>query len=221
MQINWSPSLMLIDILHLQEQVDELTKVGSTSFHIDIMDGNYVPNITLGLMDIIALNKISPLPLEIHLMVNEPSNILHLFNLDKVSIIMIHPETCTHLHRTINQIKSMGKRVGLVLNPSTPISCAEELIQDLDVVMIMSVNPGFAGQAFIHASIEKTQRLYNILSNYQKKIDIMVDGSISPSNIAQLVKCGATGFVLGSAGIFYDQNNFKKNIDLLKDAIKA
>ena len=218
MSINWSPSLMLVDILHLQDQLDQLTEAGCTTFHIDVMDGNYVPNITLGMMDIIALDKVTKLPLEVHLMVNEPSNILHLFNLKNISTLMVHPETCTHLHRTLTQIQSMGKRVGLVLNPSTPLSYVEEVFEELDVVMVMAVNPGYAGQAFIPTSFQKIERLRSLLDSYGKDIEIIVDGSISIKNIKQLITCGANGFVLGSAGLFRENFDFKKNLATLIDA---
>jgi ribulose-phosphate 3-epimerase len=220
MSINWSPSLMLVDILHLEDQLEQLTKAGCTTFHIDVMDGNYVPNITLGMMDILALDKITKLPLEVHLMVNEPSNILHLFNLKNVSTLMIHPEVCTHLHRTLTQIKTMGKRVGLVVNPSTPLSYVEEVIDELDVVMVMAVNPGYAGQAFIPTSFKKIERLRALLTSYRKDIEIIVDGSISTKNIKQLVDCGANGFVLGSAGLFREDFDFKRNLYALIDASK-
>lgn len=220
MHINWSPSMMLVDVLHLQDQMNELTLAGCTTFHIDVMDGNYVPNITLGMMDIVAMDKVTQLPLEVHLMVKEPSNILNLFNLKNVSTLMVHPEICTHLHRTLTQIKSMGKRAGLVINPSTPLSFVEEVIDELDVVMVMAVNPGYAGQAFIPTSFKKIQRLRTLLNSYGKDIEIIVDGSISSKNIKQLVESGANGFVLGSAGLFRGDFDFKNNLSALIEAAK-
>lgn len=216
-QFNWSPSLMLVDFLHLQDQLDQLTSAGCTSFHIDIMDGNYVPNMALGMMDIMALDKVAKLPLEVHLMVNNPSTIIPLFAYDSISTIMVHPETCPHLHRTLTQIKVMNKRAGLVINPSTPLSILEEVIDDVDVVMVMSVNPGFAGQAFIPTSFRKIERIKSLLIAYGKDIEIIVDGSISTANIRRLIHCGATGFVLGSAGLFRGDFDFKSNLDLLID----
>lgn len=221
MRMNWSPSLMLVDILDLRKQIELLTDAGSTSFHIDIMDGNYVPNITLGTMDLIALNRISTIPLEVHLMVNEPSNVLGLFNYGAISTIFIHPETCTHLHRTISEIKRMGKRAGIVINPSTSLNYVEEMIEDLDVVMVMAVNPGYAGQKFIASTFRKIERTKSLIRSYGKEIEILVDGSISTENIGQLVECGANGFVLGSAGLFRDDFDYKRNIEALKNATLA
>jgi len=211
---------MCIDLLNLRLEVDHLAKAGCTSYHIDVMDGNYVPNITLGLLDIKAINSISTLPLEIHLMVNEPANIIALLDLDKVATIFVHPEICTHLHRTLTQIKLMGKRPGIVLNPGSPIIYLEEVLDDVDAVMVMSVNPGFAGQKFIESTYDKLQRISELLKNKQKTLDVLVDGSISDKNIKRLIECGANGFVLGTASIFRENFDYEKNLCHLKEAAK-
>ncbi|HET6786219.1 MAG TPA: ribulose-phosphate 3-epimerase [Erysipelotrichaceae bacterium] len=221
MNVNWSPSMMLADLLNLKNEIDQLVEAGCTSLHIDVMDGNYVPNITLGLLDIKVMNNISPVPLEVHLMVNQPSNILSLFNLDNVSTIMVHPEICTHLNRTLKEIKLMNKRAAIVLNPSTSLTYLEEVIDEVDAVMLMSVNPGFAGQEFIPSSINKVGRINELIKRSGKEIEILVDGSISTKNIKELYKKGARGFILGTGGLFRDGNDFKKNIGILESAIKS
>lgn len=220
MKLNLSPSMMLADFLNLESDMNALYEAGCHSYHIDVMDGNYVPNITLGMMDIAAMNKVAKIPLEIHLMVNEPSNVLDLFNLENVSTIMVHPEICTHLHRTLIKIKSMNKRVGLVINPSTPLSFVEEVIEELDCVMLMSVNPGYAGQTFIESSYIKLERLKSLIDSYKKDIEILVDGSISTKNINKLYELGATGFILGSASIFRNNRDYKNNLKELIGSFK-
>lgn len=220
MKVNWSPSMMLANLLELESEIKELTDAGCTSLHIDVMDGNYVPNITLGLLDIKVMNDISPLPLEVHLMVNEPSRILHLFNMSNISTIMVHPEICTHLNRTLKEIKDLGKRAGIVLNPSTPLTYLEEVMDEIDAVMLMSVNPGFAGQSFIVSSIDKVGRISSLIKSKHKEIEILVDGSISTKNIKELYDKGARGFILGTGGLFKDGNNFKNNLKILENTIK-
>lgn len=220
MKLKFSPSMMLVNLLELRKEMDELTDAGCNSFHIDVMDGNYVPNITLGTMDIMAMNKVARIPLEVHLMVNEPINILDMFNLENVSTIMIHPETCTHLHKTVAGIKKLNKRAGLVLNPGSPLVYISELISEIECVMIMSVDPGFAGQNFIDSTYDKVRRLKALIDSCNKETEILVDGSISIKNIKKLVESGANGFILGTASIFQEGRDFKRNLDLLIEAIK-
>ncbi len=218
--MNWSPSMMCVDILHLKDEMEKLDKAGCTSYHIDVMDGVYVPNITLGLNDINAMGSISTLPLEVHLMVHDPASIIKLFNLESISTLYVHPEACPHLHRTLTQIKSMGKKAGLVINPGTALSALEEVIEVVDVVMVMSVNPGYAGQAFIESSYSKVQRIKNLLVSYSRDVEILVDGAISTNNVKKLIDCGATGFVLGSAGLFKDELDYAKNLKQLQDLVQ-
>ncbi len=218
--MNWSPSMMCVDILVLKDEMEKLAKAGCTSYHIDVMDGVYVPNITLGLNDIKAIGSVATLPLEVHLMVHDPASILKLFNMESISTLYVHPEACPHLHRTLTQIKSMGKKAGLVINPGTALSALEEVIEEVDAVMVMSVNPGYSGQVFIESSYSKVQRVKALLVSYGRDVEVLVDGAISATNVKKLTDCGATGFVLGSASLFKDEFDYAKNLKQLQNLVQ-
>lgn len=218
MNINWSPSLMLVDLLKLQEEMNVLADLGCPSFHIDVMDGNYVPNFTLGLLDVVTMNKITKIPLEVHLMVNDPIRILHLYDLENVSTIMVHPEACLQFHSTLSKIKAMNKRVGVVLNPGTPVSYLDEVMDIIDCVLVMAVNPGFARQNFIPSTYDKLKRVKETLQ-LRPDIEILVDGAVGPNNAKKLIDAGARGFVLGTASIFKNNNDFKRNFKELLNSV--
>ena len=220
MEINYSPSLMCVDLLNLRSEVENLANAGCSTYHIDVMDGNYVPNITLGLLDIKAIDSISTLPLEVHLMVSEPAKILDLFNFKNVSTIFVHPESCSDLRQTLLKIKSMNKHPGIAINPNESLSTLVETIDLVEAIIVMAVNPGYAGQKFIETTYEKLRNVTEICRKYSSKADILLDGAVSDKNIKQLVDCGATGFVLGTAGLFKDGNDYLANLNHLKEILR-
>ena len=220
MEINYSPSLMCVDLLNLRSEVENLANAGCTTYHIDVMDGNYVPNMTLGLLDIKAIDSISTLPLEVHLMVSEPAKLIDLFDLKNVSTIFVHPESCTDLRQTLLKIKSLKKRPGIAINPNSSLSTLVETIDLVEAIIVMAVNPGYAGQKFIETTYEKLQSVTEICTKYSCKAEILLDGSVSDKNIKQLVEYGATGFVLGTAGLFRDGNDYVANLNHLKEALR-
>lgn len=210
--IHLSPSLMCINIENLKKDLAILDKTEVDSYHIDIMDGNYVSNFAMGLGDIWAVQNISTKPFEVHLMVENTDCIIQLLNMKNCKTIYIHPETCKHAHLTIMKIKNMNKRAGIVLNPGTSVDVLLEYINLLDAVLLMSVNPGYAGQAFIESSYEKLERIKNIVDKADHEISIMVDGAINKERLYKLHELGADGFVLGTAGLFNNNNDYENNL---------
>jgi ribulose-phosphate 3-epimerase len=193
------PSILSADFCDLGQQIAEVDQAGADRIHIDVMDGRFVPNITIGPLIVEAARRSTQLPLDVHLMIVEPERYLEDFAKAGADIILVHQEACPHLHRTVQQIKSLGKQAGVVLNPSTPLVTLEEVLPDVDQILIMSVNPGFGGQSFIESSVEKVRRLKRILEERQLIPAIEIDGGIDPSNAARVVAAGATLLVAGSA----------------------
>lgn len=193
------PSLLSADFRHLERQIEEVERAGADGVHIDVMDGRFVPNITIGPFIVEAVRKSTTLPLDVHLMIVEPERYLEAFARAGADILSVHQEACPHLHRTLQQIKQLGKRAGVVLNPSTPLSALEEVLEDVDLVLLMSVNPGFGGQRFIETSVHKVQRLRRLLDERGIHAELEVDGGIDPQTAPRVVMAGATILVAGSA----------------------
>ena len=193
------PSLLAADFRCLGQQVEEVEKAGADGVHLDVMDGRFVPNITLGPFVVEAVRKSTALPLDVHLMIVEPERYLGDFARAGADILSVHQEACPHLHRTIQQIKQLGKRAGVVLNPSTPLSTLEEVLGELDLILLMSVNPGFGGQRFIEASVDKVRRLRRLLDERGTHAELEIDGGIDPQTAPRVVAAGATLLVAGSA----------------------
>ena len=193
------PSILSADFRCLGQQIAEVEQAGADRIHIDVMDGRFVPNITIGPLIVEAARKSTRLPLDVHLMIVEPERYLADFASAGADIILVHQEACPHLHRTIEQIKQLDKQAGVVLNPSTAIASLEEVIDLLDQVLIMSVNPGFGGQRFIASSTHKVRRLQRLLQEREAQAAIEIDGGIDPTTAPAVVAAGASLLVAGSA----------------------
>ena len=194
-----SPSILSADFAALGHEIEAITKAGADWIHVDVMDNHFVPNLTIGPMVVKALRKHSKLPFDVHLMVSPVDPLVPAFAEAGADTISFHPEAGPHPHRTIQLIKSLGKRAGLVLNPGTPIALVEPLLGDLDLVLVMSVNPGFGGQAFIASQLAKIAALRKAIDALGKPIDLEVDGGVNPETARRCVEAGADALVAGTA----------------------
>ncbi len=212
--IKVAPSILSADFGCLLEEVKRVEKGGADLLHIDVMDGHFVPNITLGAPVISCIKGRTALPFDVHLMIEKPENYVDNFIKAGADIITFHVESTVHLHRLTNYIKDRGVKPGIALNPSTPLSCIEYILNDVYMILIMSVNPGFGGQEFIPAMIEKIKDLKEIIKQNRLKTLIEVDGGITVDNAANIAKAGADILVAGSA--IYSSNNPESVIQKLK-----
>lgn len=214
--IKIAPSILSANFAYLGEQVKEAEQAGVDYIHVDVMDGHFVPNITIGPLIVRALRPVTDLPLDVHLMIENPEHYLADFAKAGADILTVHVETCPHLHRTIQQIKELGVKPGVTLNPATPLNTLAEILPEVDLVLIMSVNPGFGGQSYIQSCTNKILRLRQMLDSIGSKADLEVDGGVNPATIAQVVKAGATVLVAGSA-IFNDRASITENVKRLRE----
>jgi ribulose-phosphate 3-epimerase len=198
-KIQIAPSILAADFSQLGSQIAAAERGGADLIHIDVMDGHFVPNITIGVPVVRSLKRVVTVPLDVHLMIEEPDRYVEAFVEAGAAMISVHVEVLPHLHRTIHYIKSLGARAGAAINPSTPVGALEELAADLDHVLVMSVNPGFGGQTFIPRSESKIQAIRRLLDEAGNPAPIEVDGGVDETNIARLVAAGASVFVAGSA----------------------
>ena len=198
-EIRLAPSILSADFARLGEAVAEAAAAGADRIHVDVMDGHFVPNITIGPVVVQSLRKVTTLPLECHLMIEDPDRYAPEFAAAGADTITVHPEGARHLHRTIYRIKELGKRVGVALNPATSASAIEELLADVDLVLVMTVNPGFGGQKFIESTLPKIRRIRELIDSVNPKCELEVDGGIDASTIGRAVSAGARVFVAGSA----------------------
>lgn len=194
-----APSILSADFTRLGEELTDIKKAGADWIHIDVMDGQFVPNITYGPIIVEACKRASDLVLDVHLMIEKPDLIIPEFAKAGADYISVHAEACTHLHRSLQLIKSFGAKAGVALNPATPLSSIEWIVDQLDFVLIMSVNPGFGGQKFIESSIDKIKVLSELLKEKKSNAIIQVDGGINSRTIESVSKAGASSFVAGSA----------------------
>ena len=210
-----APSLLAADFSKLKEEIQEVEKYGAEYLHLDVMDGAFVPNISFGTPVISALRKHSNLVFDVHLMIENPDRFIKDFVDAGADIITVHAESTKHLNRTIQLIKSYGKKVGVSLNPSTPLDVIKYDVQNLDMVLIMTVNPGFGGQKFIESMIPKIKELKSLCLRENVNIDIQVDGGITPENVKKVVSAGANIIVAGSA--IFGSNDIKQTVKLFRE----
>lgn len=193
-----SPSLLSSDFGRLAEEVRAVEAAGADWIHVDVMDGRFVPNITIGPVVVEAIKRAATRPLDVHLMIVEPERYIEAFAKAGADILTVHAEACPHLHRTLQQIRQAGARPAVVLNPSTPLSAIEEVLGEVDMVLLMSVNPGFGGQSFIESTVDKVRRLRAMLDARGLSAEIEVDGGINAETARRVVEAGATVLVAGS-----------------------
>lgn len=199
MSIMIAPSILSADFSRLGDEIRAVEEAGADWIHVDVMDGHFVPNITMGPMIAEAANRASSVPLDVHLMIENPENFISAFAEAGADLISVHAETCPHLHRTVELIRNSGCRPGVVLNPATPLSALDWIIEDIDFVLLMSVNPGFGGQSFIRSALEKIHALKQTITKRGLSTLIEVDGGINNDTIIEIAAAGADVFVAGSA----------------------
>jgi ribulose-phosphate 3-epimerase len=197
--IRIAPSILSADFGRLAEEVKAVEAAGADLIHVDVMDGRFVPNLTIGPVVVEAVRAATKLPLDVHLMIVEPERYIEDFRKAGADMITVHAEACPHLHRTLQQIRGTGAKASVALNPATPLSAIEWVLEDLSMVLLMSVNPGFGGQSYIPQVTRKVRELHEILGAAGLSVDIEVDGGIKPDNIAAVAAAGANVFVAGSA----------------------
>ena len=218
--IKIAPSILSADFSRLGEQVHEAETAGVDYIHIDVMDGHFVPNITIGPLIVKALRPVTKLPLDVHLMIENPELYVEDFAKAGADIITVHQETCPHLHRTMQQIHDLGIRAGVSINPATPVGTLDEIISEVDLVLVMSVNPGFGGQSYISACTSKIQKLRTMLDICGSSADLEVDGGVNVKTVSEVVAAGANAFVAGSA-VFNDKQSVAENVRLLRAKIAS
>jgi len=214
-----APSLLSADFGRLAEEIRAAEQAGADLLHVDVMDGRFVPNITIGPTVVAAMKKCSTVPLDVHLMIVEPERYVEAFAAAGADILTIHAEATPHLQRALARIRELGKKSGVALNPSTPLSAVEWILHDVDMVLIMSVNPGFGGQAFLPMSLGKIELLRKQLSRAHLDVDIQVDGGIKVDNVGEVISAGANVIVSGS-GIFATPD-YKGTIARMRSNIRA
>lgn len=224
MSVEIAPSFLTADLTRLGDQINEALQAGAERIHVDVMDGRFVPNLTFGPLVVAALKPLTQVAgalLEAHLMVEEPERLIPDFAQAGAELITVHVETCPHLNRTIQQIKDLGLKAGVTLNPSTPLITLEEVLGEVDLVLVMSVNPGFGGQEYLPSSTKKITRLRQMLEERQlDHVDVEVDGGINPTTAAEVVAAGANVLVVGSC-VFNSQGSIAENLINLREAIGA
>ena len=212
--IKISPSILSADFARLGEEIRAIDLGGADYIHIDVMDGHFVPNITIGPLVVDAVRKVTAKPLDVHLMIENPDRYIADFAQAGADLITVHQEAVPHLHRTVQLIKSLGKKAGVSINPATPVATLEVILDDLDLVLLMSVNPGFGGQSFIPATLAKIAALRQRIEERGLSVEIEVDGGVKADNIGRIAAAGANVFVAGSA--VFSTPDYAQTIALLR-----
>jgi ribulose-phosphate 3-epimerase len=218
--IKLAPSILAADFARLGEQVAEAEKAGADRIHVDVMDGHFVPNISMGPVVVKALRPVTRLPLEAHLMIEEPIRYLEAFAEAGADSILVHQEGAVHLHRTVQRIKDLGKRAGVAINPATPASVLEEILPDVDLALVMTVNPGFGGQEFIHGTLAKIRRVRQMIEQLRPGCELEVDGGIEPHTAPLAVEAGANVLVAGTA-VFRAQGGVSAGMERLRAGLTS
>lgn len=209
-----APSILSADFSKLGEEIIAVEKGGADYIHVDVMDGHFVPNITIGPLIVEAIRPITKLPLDVHLMIENPDQYIEAFAKAGADYITVHVEACRHLHRTVQNIKSFGIKAGVVLNPATPVESIQHIIGDIDMVLLMSVNPGFGGQKFIPEVLPKIRKVKEMAEQKGLEIEIEIDGGVNSETAKQCMEAGATVLVAGSA--IYNEEDYAKAISLIR-----
>jgi ribulose-phosphate 3-epimerase len=215
--IKLAPSILSADFARLGEQIDEVARAGADYVHVDVMDGHFVPNITIGAPVVASIRRATTLPLDVHLMIEHPERYVSQFAEAGADIITVHVEASAHLHATILLIKELGAKAGVSLNPSTPVAVAAEFLPHVDLVLIMSVNPGFGGQSFMPEVLPKIADMRKLLNNRELRAELEVDGGINADNARDIVQAGADILVAGNS-IFGAQEGIGEAIRRLREA---
>jgi ribulose-phosphate 3-epimerase len=215
-----APSILSADFGRLGEQVAEAVEAGADYIHVDIMDGQFVPNITIGPPVVAAIRRCTRLPLDVHLMIESPEQYIPQFVEAGADILTVHVETCPHLHRMLQSIRELGVRAGVTLNPSTHLSAIDEVLPLADLVLVMSVNPGFGGQKFIESSVDKVARLRRRLDELGLLAELEVDGGVTAENAPRVVEAGADVLVAGAA-VFNEKESVSQAMGRIRDSLRG
>lgn len=215
-QVAIAPSILAADFARLGEEIAAVTEAGADYIHVDVMDGHFVPNLTIGPAVIRAIRPASALPFDVHLMIAPVDPFIEEFKNAGADILTVHPEAGPHLHRTVQRIKAVGAKAGVALNPATPASAIEAIIDELDLVLVMSVNPGFGGQKFIEAQLKKIETIRTMIDRSGKDILLEVDGGVDPSTAPKAIAAGANMLVAGSAVFKGGASSYAANISALR-----
>jgi len=214
-----APSVLSADFTKLGQEVLAAKEAGADIIHIDVMDGSFVPNLTVGPLVVEAIHRVTDLPLDVHLMIDEPDRYIGDFVKAGADIITVHYEASKHLHRTVNWIKESGIKAGVSLNPATPLFSLDFILSEVDMVLLMSVNPGFGGQSFIPRTLTKIRQLREIIQEEGYRVEIEVDGGVKVDNAAEIAQSGADILVIGSG--FFNSNNYKQVIDTVRAKVNG
>ena len=212
-----APSILSADFAHLAEEIRKVEEAGADMIHVDVMDGHFVPNFTIGPPIVRAIRKVTRLPLDVHLMMTDPDDFIPDFIKAGSDYLTVHVETCPHLHRTIQSIKENGVKAGVTLNPATALSLVEPILPFVDLLLIMSVNPGFGGQSFIPQVLDKVREARRMIDEMKLSVELEVDGGLKVDNVGAIAQAGADIFVAGSA-VFHSKD-YKETLEKMRQAI--
>ena len=218
--IKLAPSILAADYRRLGEQVREAEAAGADYIHVDVMDGHFVPNISIGSVIVQAVRGVTALPLDVHLMIEEPERHIEAFARAGADILTVHPEASPHIHRVVEMIRRVGARPGVALNPGTPLSMIEDVLADVDLVLIMSVDPGFGGQEFIEEVLPKLRRLRRLLDDAGSAVEVEIDGGITAETAPRSVQAGARVLVAGTA-VFKEEGSIAENMARLRKSVEG